>query len=711
MPHLFENMPIDTLLKIRGFGTDCLIDLLDSVFSSSTGQTVLRTHEQPQVVGRDVGEVIRQSTLIPGHVMRRQLPVPVGVKSLNELNLENRTFNALRKAGFLRHPARIGDLTVAAALNLRGFGTQCLVDLVEKIYRSNDGTLPFDASEVNETVPRNLREMTTADRSFPAEVLDKRLPSLPTGTSLESLDLELRSFNALEKAGYGRTPDRLSRLPLRSLLRVRGIGAHGVCDVVEAAYAAAGREGKPVANTFDRQVLNCLIPNRNRRDRDIVSFYFGLSGEAPHTLEETGQRAGITRERVRQIISRRKSHLRTLFKENQRIGLMGRLVRLAPCTAASVETCLRSEEVLEPTTTLESVLQVLDLGGMQHQLKVTGTGSGRLLVKEDHANLADRIRSEALKRLWRIGAYRMDSLIEDLPSSVTQHANSLMVTAVITSIPGFQWLDDSQSWFWIRREKPIRLQRKIRRVLSVAPVIAIGELRAALRRDIRQYAVPPSRILTELCCQLENCVVEAGVVSSLCPEPAHAVLKGKELEIVQLLMQHGPVCSRKSLQELATASGIGLPSFWRCLNFCQTITRIAPGVYGLTGADVSPEVVAALQADSDEPTSVLQDHGWTANGEIWIGYRLSKPSLKSGVLGVPGARKELLIGEYHMVDAKSKTVGKLVVRDHSLWGLGPFFRRAGAEVGDTLVLVVSRSTNSAVARLGDDGLIQEVCGD
>jgi RNA polymerase primary sigma factor len=50
----------------------------------------------------------------------------------------------------------------------------------------------------------------------------------------------------------------------------------------------------------------------NRREKQIVKLRFGIEGEGPYTLEETGQRLGITRERVRQIQEKAIRKLRQL---------------------------------------------------------------------------------------------------------------------------------------------------------------------------------------------------------------------------------------------------------------------------------------------------------------------------------------------------------------------------------------------------------------
>ena len=47
-----------------------------------------------------------------------------------------------------------------------------------------------------------------------------------------------------------------------------------------------------------------VLDKLNEREMRIIKLRFGLDGEGPFTLEETGKILGITRERVRQIQER-----------------------------------------------------------------------------------------------------------------------------------------------------------------------------------------------------------------------------------------------------------------------------------------------------------------------------------------------------------------------------------------------------------------------
>lgn len=71
----------------------------------------------------------------------------------------------------------------------------------------------------------------------------------------------------------------------------------------------------PYTETFNaamKEMLNDVLRSLNERETVVLRLRYGLSGEGPHTLEETGKVLGITRERVRQIQERAIEKLRQM---------------------------------------------------------------------------------------------------------------------------------------------------------------------------------------------------------------------------------------------------------------------------------------------------------------------------------------------------------------------------------------------------------------
>ena len=69
-----------------------------------------------------------------------------------------------------------------------------------------------------------------------------------------------------------------------------------------------------------QHTLLAILDKLPARERLLIQLRFGLGDEGPFTLEETGRRLGITRERVRQIQNRTIRALRSLAKIHDQRG-------------------------------------------------------------------------------------------------------------------------------------------------------------------------------------------------------------------------------------------------------------------------------------------------------------------------------------------------------------------------------------------------------
>jgi RNA polymerase primary sigma factor len=80
---------------------------------------------------------------------------------------------------------------------------------------------------------------------------------------------------------------------------------------------ADGRQPSPMERasaSLDRRRVTQLLEGLDERERRILNYRFGLDGQEPLSLEETGRKIGVTRERVRQIEKRCLLKLRKLAK-------------------------------------------------------------------------------------------------------------------------------------------------------------------------------------------------------------------------------------------------------------------------------------------------------------------------------------------------------------------------------------------------------------
>ncbi|HEY5169645.1 MAG TPA: RNA polymerase sigma factor RpoD, partial [Thermoleophilia bacterium] len=73
-----------------------------------------------------------------------------------------------------------------------------------------------------------------------------------------------------------------------------------------------------VSEIMQKEELNAVLGTLTNRERKVIELRFGLKGEHPRTLEEVGQKFGVTRERIRQIEAKTLAKLKA-YRDSQRL--------------------------------------------------------------------------------------------------------------------------------------------------------------------------------------------------------------------------------------------------------------------------------------------------------------------------------------------------------------------------------------------------------
>ena len=87
-------------------------------------------------------------------------------------------------------------------------------------------------------------------------------------------------------------------------------------DLIEDGGVPSPTEA--VTSLLRREELQEVLNQLTHRERKVLELRFGLRGEEPRTLEEVGQRFGVTRERIRQIEAKTLTKLQA-YRDTQRL--------------------------------------------------------------------------------------------------------------------------------------------------------------------------------------------------------------------------------------------------------------------------------------------------------------------------------------------------------------------------------------------------------
>ncbi len=111
---------------------------------------------------------------------------------------------------------------------------------------------------------------------------------------------------------------KISQQPLSLESPIGDEGDSELGDFIEDADATTAVE--TVSEIMQKEELTEVLSLLPFRERKVVELRFGLKGEHPRTLEEVGQKFGVTRERIRQIEAKTLAKLAS-YRETE--GLRG----------------------------------------------------------------------------------------------------------------------------------------------------------------------------------------------------------------------------------------------------------------------------------------------------------------------------------------------------------------------------------------------------
>ncbi|MHB8901080.1 MAG: sigma factor-like helix-turn-helix DNA-binding protein [Thermoguttaceae bacterium] len=615
-------------------------------------------------------------------VRDRKVPTPPKGMRLQDLALENRTYNCLLREGLSCRFEDLGKYTIGDLLGLKAFGAKCLLDLLSSLETTMARSESLDSGLTDEAIA--LGRMPEA---FLVHSSDPRL-----GPLLRGVDQEADTLGDLVARVVRRRVDPPDPAAMAGQLadirrRIREMGQGGL--------------GEELSEIF--------FPASQTRDREIIAEYYGWDGGGGRTLEELGKLYGLSRERIRQVCMPAAKRHRCAKVFAPALDRAVEFVRSRlPIAAKNLEREFNAAGLKRLFLPPATVLQAAEFLCRDGDFRTVSVGDVELVVDARTAHLPKCISQVARRVALASGIATIDDVIDQVEARQSTRVEPSLVRAVVEAMASFQWLDEGQSWFHLESGSQYGVPNMIDKVFSVCGRIEVSRLRAALSRQRRSgRKVPPSRVLLAFCEQRPGVRVEGRtLVAERAPSPDH-MLSGVEAAMVRVLREHGPVLERGAFEEHCLAEGMNRFSFNATLMTSPVIAQYGRSVYGLVGANVSRRKVRCLAArrSSRATPRVLRGFGTLADGRVYLLYQLSKAAIAGGVTTVPAGLKQRLGGDYAVLTADGDAAGKLVTRGGCAWGLGPALRSQRARPGDHMVLLLDPHEESAHVYLGERDLL------
>lgn len=628
---------------------------------------------------------------------------PPGLK-VSDIGWKTRTRNCLRRQGLLKNEKRLANITFGKLFKIRGMGPLTVLDFSATLEGAMDAYDQFaSVDNVTEQISL-LNELAEEDWLRQISNQDPRFaPFLPSneGTLQDRLDLLLSEPDALTDIVSNQfSPESINDIYSKFIEIQDKLLEDSLLDFLK------------------------LVLKTNEEKLDMLAARLGWNGKKPTTLQKSGDKIGLTRERVRQIQRRFLNHL-----PNHEVFMpmvdkaLETLERCVPLTLDQASKTLLDAGISKTMFSPHSLLDAARLLGKKTSLNICKTRTGKMLVNDSHTQLVQMIPTMAYKLAGQSGATNVFQMRFALESKGHNIEESELRRLLHTN-KKLDFLDSD--WFWCP-DVPIernRLRNVTRRILSVNTPQSLQNIREGARRQYRYRAtsharyktltLPPIETIKTLFFRHPDFKVENNFVYSSTPLEYKTELGETERIMVEVLRSSpAGIMDRNSFEQGCVDHGMNENTFSVYSTYSCILEHVDIDIWKLRGVNVDPTTVEAVRiANHLKPHNkqVLQ-FGWDQNGKLWIATRLPHFGKNSLVIGCPSAvRRYLEKREFEYTPKGSEHhCGKIVFDQRGTsWGYGPYIRQNGLDENDILLAEFDLETNTAKLSVGDDELFDDI---
>lgn len=512
---------------------------------------------------------------------------------------------------------------------------------------------------------------------------------------------------------------------VRKIASICGVPAPEVAfeRMRKSPYASRRRISAVKAETLAEEILwtgrvlssHAHDPQLVERNATIFQARFSGEGESSNTLQLIGDIHGMTRERVRQIVDKQMLHLESVEPRRECFDALHEACRtLTPMPMSEAEATLRP--LLGPGLSLQGAIDygIQILGSRLPLHKVKRKLAEPIVVAGDFPDWFDTAISASKTLIRHSGAAQFTLAWAMTLREYKSWISPEEFRKVIEHAPGFEWVDEGQSWFWFGPEGSANrvIKRAIEILAAAKGALDIEVIYGGLARysrgrmsEVAEHAGvwPPIDVLRQLLARSPAFHCQQGDdFKLLVPDDDIQSKAGSAQLILKALEERGGVASRSELRKaVVDDQGVNAITFAVTLSISPLIRQVDRGVFAIRGWPIegtrlidAQRTVGGMPGGVSQPKDVQIDD----DGEVsWLGF-LTEGAIRNRAATLPVKAGRLLPpGEYK---AGARTV---TIVDDRINGLVALVLDSGGQSGCTYRVSVQPATRSAQIEILDPG--------
>jgi len=388
---------------------------------------------------------------------------------------------------------------------------------------------------------------------------------------------------------------------------------------------------------------------------DIIQDLYGLDGTHYKTLQETGDKFKITRERIRQIESK---FLNKTTNINFEFPILSSILNLldisTPIKTNDFENLIKEKNLVKNFLSTDSLLNLFDKLLKKNNYYITKYFQYRIIVKKDGIKL-----SEAFKFINN--NLNKFSCIDLSYISKKFKVESKFLLNILKINNDYDFIDDN--WIYLKNKSSNFLYNALLKIFNVTKKINKFQLEKALDRSRNIKQIPKFEVLRKYCEKVfkantnENeIIIDDANVDKFLFNTSRSVITDKEKFIIDKFREK----KFKDYFELEgdfieSGESAGSASYMVSM-VSLIILKLAPHTYCLVGTDFTPEEIDEFENKfriiRGKRTQVEYDY--LNEDRIKVSYKINLKNKNGNRFKIPNNLKNNLYGVFCVKNSDDK---------------------------------------------------------
>ena len=443
--------------------------------------------------------------------------------------------------------------------------------------------------------------------------------------------------------------------------------------------------------------INELMKKINYRRQDVIEYHYGLDGSGIKTLELSGKRFGVTRERIRQIVSK---YLRIVEKKKisgfiilKKINEL--LIQLCPISCINFEKYLLDNGIVRNRYHTRTLLSLIKL--------FLNKDDFILLEKKSVIDIKKNLKYSILKdfvfdNFNNYGLLRTAFLSKKFKLTIEQIFDLLNSENEISFI--------EKEWLYDNSKLRNRLYSTLQKIFNVSPVVNKFHIMKAIKRNTRlkesssmTFKAVSNYCKIELNAKIDdfNISVPNNFISKFFDNSQREILSTTDLAFINVFKNEKILTFNQLLNKLMD-QGVNTNTATVFIGQnTPVIIKVAPGCYSLVGTNFDTgEIDNFYKKNKGKGAKIISDYDHNDDGSIWVGYEINERTRSGKNFAVENSLYNIIKGKYNVdgMNHKINIANKLISR------VGNEIFQDKLKLGDEIVFTFDLNKNNVDIEMG-----------